>query len=374
MNDETTLMLAALSLGALIGVSIAVMFATVIRRGEKVADLASNDAPAGVVQVFQALQGVGIVVDASNTPLSASATAIHAGWVQDGRVAIKKAVKLIDQVRHSGEPHTDTISYVATSGLSAVWHASAAPLGSRFILLIAEDRTESERLNQLRKDFLANVSHELKTPIASLMLLSEALSQSTDNPKQAKKFTARMLEESTRLSELAGDIIELSRVESAETAIDSKVVRLDRVVKQAIEGVRVIAAEQEVELHTALEEKISTLGTEKLLVSAVENIIKNAVNISEKKNRVAITLKKSGDWAEIIVTDNGPGIPEEELERIFERFYRVDSGRGRSSGGTGLGLSIVKHVVTRHGGTVKAWSKVGKGATFTIRLPLATTV
>jgi two-component system sensor histidine kinase SenX3 len=219
---------------------------------------------------------------------------------------------------------------------------------------------------------VANVSHELKTPVGALSLLAETVEDAADDPEAVQRFAKRMQHESARLTNVVQDLITLSRIQSGDPLEEPRVVALDDVVHEAIDRCRLKAEPKQIILATSGPEDLEVSGDEELLITAVRNLIDNAVAYSPERTRVVICTRRGDDQhAEISVTDQGIGIPETDLERIFERFYRVDPARSRQTGGTGLGLAIVKHVTTSHHGKVTVWSKEGSGSTFTIRLPLA---
>jgi len=251
-----------------------------------------------------------------------------------------------------------------------------APLGAQFagsglVLVLADDQTESRRVEAVRRDFVANVSHELKTPVGALALLAEATEEAAHDSEAVSRFARRMRHEAARLTFLVQDLITLTRIQSSEPVTDARPVDLDAVVTEAIDRCRMKANKQGITLTSGGDHGLSVLGDEDMLVTALRNLIENAVAYSPERTRVVVSTQRSGKkTAEISVADQGIGIPERDLERIFERFYRVDPARSRATGGTGLGLAIVKHVTAAHGGKVTVWSKVGAGSTFTLRLRL----
>jgi two-component system sensor histidine kinase SenX3 len=246
-----------------------------------------------------------------------------------------------------------------------------APLGSRLVLVLVEDRTEARRVDEVRRDFVANVSHELKTPVGALALLAEAVQAASDDPEAVRRFAARMQQESHRLTSLIQDLIDLSRVQiDAPLAASAEKVHVAEVVADALDRSYETAAARRIELVADAEDDVAVRGDRTQLSAALGNLVENAVNYSPDDTRVAVTVKPVGDLVEISVTDQGIGIPERDLERIFERFYRVDPARSRATGGTGLGLSIVKHIAATHGGEVTVWSSEGNGSTFTLKLPV----
>jgi two-component system sensor histidine kinase SenX3 len=226
-------------------------------------------------------------------------------------------------------------------------------------------------VEEVRRDFVANVSHELKTPVGALALLAETIEDAADDAEAVRRFAGRMRQEAARLTFLVQDLITLSRIQAAEPVPDPAPVSIDAVVAEALDRCRMKANERGITLASIGVRGLSVLGEEDLLVTAVRNLLENAVVYSPERTRVVVCVKKPGDGGvEISVTDQGIGIPERDLERIFERFYRVDPARSRATGGTGLGLAIVKHVTVAHGGRVTVRSVEGAGSTFTLWLPL----
>ena len=244
-----------------------------------------------------------------------------------------------------------------------------APMTDGAALVLVEDVTEAERLDHVRRDFVANVSHELKTPIGALSLLAEAVAEGRDDPEAVGRFAARMVVETRRLTTLVNDLMDLSRIEGIDPLRPMEPVSVDDVVAQACDDARTLAQDKGIQFVRGGRARLAVLGVEVQLVTAVRNLLVNAINYSPANTKVAVTTGEAEGSVTIAVTDQGIGIPPGELERIFERFYRVDPARSRDTGGTGLGLAIVKHVCANHGGHCDVWSKVGEGSTFTIRLP-----
>jgi two-component system sensor histidine kinase SenX3 len=250
-----------------------------------------------------------------------------------------------------------------------VVNARVAPLGDDLTLVLVEDRTEARRLDEVRRDFVANVSHELKTPIGALSLLAEAVHDAADDAEAVRHFSERMQHESMRLSTLVQEIINLSRLQAADTLQSTATVTVDDIVGEAVDRCRLAAGARSIEVVSGGDMGAVVYGDHDLLVTAVRNLVDNAVSYSPDGTRVTVSVRRSGELVEIAVSDQGVGIAASEQERIFERFYRVDPARSRATGGTGLGLSIVKHVAANHGGDVSVWSVEGQGSTFTLRLP-----
>jgi two-component system sensor histidine kinase SenX3 len=335
--------------------------------------------PAGIAAVLSVLSSSAVVIDSEDRVLRASAAARSFGLVKGDRLMVGELLALARQVRRDGEIREGEIEVSGTKfgGRTTSFAVRVAPLGSGvggggLVLLLAEDQTESRRVEEVRRDFVANVSHELKTPVGALALLAETVEDAADDPEAVRRFAGRMRQEASRLTKLAQDLITLSRIQAAEPIPDPIPVDLSIVVAEALDRCRMKANAHGIELEAKGDPGLVVLGDEDLLVNALRNLLENAVAYSPEKTRVVVsTTRVGGDVAEISVADQGIGIPQRDLERIFERFYRVDPARSRATGGTGLGLAIVKHVTAAHGGKVTVWSKVREGSTFTLRLPVA---
>lgn len=329
--------------------------------------------PVGVGQVLSVLRSLAVVLDEADLVVRASPAAYSFGLVRGGRLVPTELVVLARRVRRDGEIQQAELELprgpVGGSATRAV-SARIAPLGARHVLVLVEDKTDARRIDAVRRDFVANVSHELKTPVGALALLAEAVLDASDDPEAVRRFATRMLKESERLSNLVQELIDLSRLESRDPLTEAVPADIDAVVAAALDRTGAIAAAKDITLVRGGESGLKVLGNEKQLAMALGNLVENAVNYSPEHTRVAIGVQRGGDLAEISVTDQGIGIPEAGLERVFECFYRVDPARSRATGGTGLGLSIVKHVAQNHGGEVRVWSVEGAGSTFTLRLPL----
>jgi two-component system sensor histidine kinase SenX3 len=369
--DSALLVPLALALGAVIGGGVVVSVVAAARRGRMAVEVASTTVPDGIDQIIEALESAGVVLDPSNNVIKASPRAVTLGLVWHRTLVHPRLVELVDRVRRSGDAVTEEVELSRGPLGDPALHLSVrvARLGSRFMLLLAEDRTESYRLDTVRRDFVANISHELKTPIGAIGLLGEALGHAADDPVQVRRFAEQLTKESARLASLTQEIIELSRLQARDALSHPDVVQLDAVVSAAIDQNRVLAGAHRVTLARGGSKGLRVWGDEVMLTTAVHNLIVNAVQYSTTSSRVGIGVTESDDVIEIAVTDQGIGIADDELDRVFERFFRVDQARSRTTGGTGLGLSIVKHVVQNHGGDVRVWSQPGRGSTFTIRLP-----
>jgi two-component system sensor histidine kinase SenX3 len=334
--------------------------------------------PPGISAVLAVLLSSAVVLDSDDRVLSSSAAAREFGLVDGDRLAVGELLALARQVRREGMPREGEIDIMTSrfNGRATSFAVRVAPLGpvagdGGLILLLAEDQTESRRVDEVRRDFVANISHELKTPVGALALLAETVEEAADDPEAVLRFAGRMRQEASRLTDLVQDLIMLSRIQAAEPVPDPRPVVMEDVIAEAVDRVRMRASARGISLEVTGEHGITVMGDEDLLVTAVRNLLENAVAYSPDKTRVLITTRMASTWlAELSVTDQGIGIPERDRERIFERFYRVDPARSRATGGTGLGLAIVKHVTAAHGGSVAVWSREGSGSTFTLRLPL----
>jgi two-component system, OmpR family, sensor histidine kinase SenX3 len=257
-------------------------------------------------------------------------------------------------------------------------HLRAMGLGSGYVSVEAADVTESHRLARVRRDFVANVSHELKTPIGALQLLAEALVDATEPAADAdlsadmvaaRRFAERIQHESTRLGRLVQELLELTRLQGAEPQPAPEPVAVDWVIAEVIDRTRTAAAARRVEIVVDGQRGLTVYGSDTQLATAVANLVENAINYSGEDTAVRLTTREAEEHVEIAVTDQGIGIAPNEVDRVFERFYRADQARSRTTGGTGLGLAIVKHIASNHGGRVDVASTLGGGSTFTLRLP-----
>ncbi len=376
LMDSAWLVLLSLGIGLAVGAGFVWILHIAARRGAHAAQVVSPAVPDGVDQVLDALESAGVVLDPSNNVIKASPGAHAIGLVWNGALVQPHLVELVDRVRRTGEPVTEECELSRGPFGDANIHLSVrvARLGSRYVLLLAEDRTESFRLEQVRRDFVANISHELKTPIGAVSLLAEALGDASDDPEQVRRFAQRLSDEARRLARITQDIIELSRLQATSAVGDAEPLAANDIVAVAVDQNRVAAEARNIRIVTRGDKRAYVVGNESLLVTAVHNLISNAIQYSPDDSRIGIGVRTVDGVVEIAVTDQGEGIPEDDLDRVFERFFRVDQARSRTTGGTGLGLSIVKHAVQNHGGEVRVWSQPGRGSTFTIRLPEASAV
>jgi two-component system sensor histidine kinase SenX3 len=331
------------------------------------------DVPEGLTRLLAVLPGAAFVVGPDGSVLDASAPAAPLGVTPGRRIGMTEVGALIAAVRRDGVIREEEIDVRRPPLGAGTLHlrVRVAPLSATTVLVLLEDLSEAQRVDAVRRDFVANVSHELKTPVGALSLLAEAVQAASDDPDAVQRFSARMQVEAARLANLVNDLVDLSRLQGGEPIKDPVLVEVDRVVAEAVDATKTLAHAREIDVVVGEPLSASVMGDENQLVMALRNLITNAVAYSPARTRVAVAARKSRGVIEVSVTDQGIGIPTEEQHRIFERFYRVDPARSRITGGTGLGLALVKHVCQNHGGECTVWSVEGEGSTFTLRLPAA---
>ncbi|MET9314524.1 ATP-binding protein [Kribbella sp. NPDC003505] len=362
-------------LGGVIGAALALLSLGAMMLSEraqrKIPESPEPAVPSGVATVLSVLRSSAVVMGPEDQVLQASAPAHVLGIVRGERLVVDDILTMVRQVRRDGEIRQQDLEIVR-GRLGATQYVSArvAPLGSQLVLVLVEDRTRERRLDAIRRDFTVNVSHELKTPVGALILLADAVSEASDDPEAVQRFSDRMRIEASRLSRLVKEIIELSRLQGDDPLENPGPVDVNAVIEAAVDRCRIDAEDRDIKIVVKTEPELEVLGSEDQLAMAIGNLVENAVNYSPDGTRVAVAAHPIGDLVEVTVSDQGVGIPSGDLERIFERFYRVDRARSRETGGTGLGLSIVKHIASIHGGDVRVWSVEGQGSTFTVRLPL----
>jgi two-component system sensor histidine kinase SenX3 len=367
--DPTTQAFLAALIGAVVAGGAVLAWAVSDRQQHLLPPVEDPVVPAGVATVLSVLRSSAVVVDDTDTVLKASAPAYALGLVRGSALLSEDLAELVRQVRRDGQIR-ETELLMSRPGMPAR-HVTArvAPLGSRLVLALVEDRTRERRVEAVRRDFVANVSHELKTPVGAIRLLSEAVADAADDPEAVKRFAGRMLLESDRLSRLVQQVIELSRLQGDDPLEAPLVVSLDDVIATAVDTSAIDADSKRISIVTGGDTGVEVFGNQEQVTAAVANLVANAVSYSEPDSTVLVSTRTDEERVEISVVDQGIGIPTGEIDRIFERFYRVDPARHRSTGGTGLGLSIVKHVAATHGGEVRVWSVEGQGSTFTLTLP-----
>ena len=328
--------------------------------------------PTGIVDLLEVVDAEYLLLAPGELVVRASDASSTLGMVRDGKLVSDEILNIVRACRRSQIAQEATIE-LPRGPIGEGTHnllVRVAPVGNQgLIAVLIFDDSEFRRLDAVRRDFVANISHELKTPIGALSILSEAVLEASDDPVAITRFASRMQTEAKRLSDLVQEIINLSRIQDEDPLKNAVSFLLSDLVLQAIDESRLTAESREIKIEFIRNNEVTVLGDESQLEMAISNLIENAINYSPDKTTVVVSLNKVDGLAELKVKDQGIGISEENRERIFERFYRVDPARSRATGGTGLGLSIVKHIITNHGGDITVWSEQGEGSTFTMRLP-----
>ena len=370
VNTSLSIVLAS-ALGIGVGATVVWILGRLTRRMQmqKVAEQQAQDTVADLLDV---LATAGLLLNDADVVIRSTNGAQALGLLNNRFLAHQELRDLVERARQTGEPSEAEVEIQTGLQTGSTWlRARAAMLSDGNVLLTVADETESQRLEETRRDFVANISHELKTPIGAISLLSEALLDAGDDPGMVKKFSADLFKESRRLASLVQDIIQLSRLQGADLIKTATQVDLSGVITDAVERNQVLAERRGIKLSWDAPRGTLVLGDSEMLTMAVKNLIENAILYSDNGAQVGVGLREDDGIVLISVTDTGVGIENEHLERIFERFYRADPSRSRETGGTGLGLSIVKHVALNHRGDVQVFSKPGFGSTFTLRLPIS---
>jgi two-component system sensor histidine kinase SenX3 len=358
--------LVGLAMGA--GAVLAVTASHARRASENVSETAIGD---GAAEVLSVVGRAYVVVDSTNGVVKANPSAYAYGLIKGHSLVHSELKTMTERVRRDGviEEAQFELPRTPLSGSNIVVHVRAAAVGEEFILLLADDRTELTRTEAVRNDFVANVSHELKTPVGAISLLSEAIDDAAEDEEAVRRFAQRLHKESKRLAALVQDIIELSRLQGTNVTVKGGPVSVDTVITEAVDRNKISADAKNISIVVGRASGAMVHGDADQITMGLRNLIDNAIRYSPEGTKVGVGSRVADGVVAISVTDQGPGISPEDQERVFERFYRVDSARSRQTGGTGLGLSIVKHVFTNHGGEVTVWSQPGQGSTFTVRMP-----
>ena len=326
------------------------------------------------IRVLSVLKSAAVLIDEDGDIVSASPPAYAFGLVKADEIAHPAIRDLINRVK-SGQAEVVEEELELPRGIkgaaAVMLLVRVAAIGRGRILVLAEDRTEAHRIEAIRRDFVVNVSHELKTPVGAIQLLAETVQDAADDPEAVRKFTGQMAVEAQRLNVLVQEIIELSRIQSTGALADVKVVHMADVIQEAVARAKTAADAKNIIIRTSGADDLLVYGDEALLTTAVRNLLDNAINYSPNNTRVGVGVNEVEGLVEVAVVDQGIGIAADDQNRIFERFYRTDPARSRHTGGTGLGLSIVKHIARDHGGDISVWSAPRRGSTFTLRLPSA---
>ena len=369
MDPATQAVLFAL-LGAVLGGAVVLAWRVSEIQQQRAEEAEEPVLPDGVAAVLAVLRSSALVVDRDDAVLKATAPVYGMGVVSGERLVDDTLLDLVRRVRRDGQIRESELLHPRRIGVPAR-HLTVrvTPLGARLVLALLEDRTRERQVEAIRRDFVANVSHELKTPVGAIRLLSEAVTDAADDPEAVQRFAGRMSMESMRLGRLVQQIIELSRLQDDDPLEEPGSVALDRLLDRVMDENSTDACTKNIQVVRDGDKELVVLGSLEQIALAVSNLVSNAVSYSPEGSTVVVSTRAEATAVEIAVTDQGIGIPASEIDRIFERFYRVDPARHRSTGGTGLGLSIVKHVAASHGGDVRVWSVEGQGSTFTLTLP-----
>jgi two-component system, OmpR family, sensor histidine kinase SenX3 len=318
-----------------------------------------------------------VLIGPDDAVILANPSARALGILRGDRLVVPGLVDVARSVQVTGSQRSDVAlpgNVVGTGprmvGVHGIRLGSGPVVTPGPVALVLTDVTEARRVEAVRRDFVANVGHELKTPVGALALLAEAVQGAADDPETVQRFAARMQHEADRLARLVRELIDLSRLQGAEPLPALVPVAVGTVVAEAVDRTRAAAAAKDIQLAVAAQPGLVVRGVEAQLATALTNLLANAVAYSPPGTTIAVGARARSGFAEIAVTDSGIGIPRSDRSRVFERFYRVDQSRASATGGTGLGLAIVKHVASNHGGAVTVWSEEGLGSTFTLRIPL----
>jgi two-component system sensor histidine kinase SenX3 len=356
-------------LGALLGGTTIYFLVTPKNKPEQ-QNLTSNSSRNLILKLIQSLPDIVIWVDGDNKIKYASEVALNLNIAREDKIQIEALETLISMARKIDEPLIKKVKAKRPLGIAKLnldtW---VMRLERGEVLLWAQNNSVVSRVETMRRDFVANISHELKTPVGALSLLAEAIEESGKDSESIQKFAKRIGPETKRLTNVIRDIIDLSQVQSDDPLASANPIEVDKVINDAVDAVQLLADLNNVEISQVIEPDVKIVGDEYQLIMAIRNLLTNAITFSPANSRITVGAKLKDGVVEITVSDQGIGISLENQSRIFERFYRVDPARSRSTGGTGLGLAIVKHVCENHGGEVSVWSVLGQGSTFTMKFP-----
>ena len=334
----------------------------------------SNLVAPSLVAALKALDRESIILDSSGYIRYETNKISLLNLAKDNKILSEELLALVRVVRRTGKTQEGSIEVARGpigEGKRDLQITAALIDNEGSVLVIIDDEGEKQRIDAIRRDFITNISHELKTPIQALSLNSDALLEIKDEPDKVVLFANKIKTQTIRLNDLVKEIINLSKIQDSDPLDMAHNVEISNVIAEAVDQCEVLAEARKILINLDGVQNAVVVGNREQIVMAVHNLVENAINYSSEGTNVVISSKLDDGLIEILVKDQGLGIAEENLDRIFERFYRVDPARSRATGGTGLGLSIVKHVITNHGGEVKVWSSMGVGSTFAIRLPIA---
>lgn len=364
-------------LAALMGIAVGaagVLIYYTSRTGEEYTEReVPSYADSDIQSLLTAMPQAHILLNRAGDVERASTVAYSLGLVRGTRLTRSEIVAAVSDVMEDGEVKDMEMSLRRSfeSMGKVILSVRIAPISGDRTLVLFFDTTEAKRLEETRRDFVANISHELKTPVGAIGLLSETIQDVADEPENVVMFASQLHRESVRLASLVQDIIQLSRVQDGAALTNSELVVMDDVVAEAIDRCRIEAESRNLTLVSAPAPEAQVFGDKALLTTAVRNLVDNAIRYSNPGRRVSVGISCFESEVRVAVVDQGVGITREQKERVFERFYRGDDARTREEGGSGLGLSIVKHVAADHGGRIELWSEPGKGSTFTFIIPEA---
>jgi len=332
-------------------------------------ELLSSEAEVHVAELNSVLNAIplGVVVtDEQGNIILGNHIAAGVGILRHIDVLVDEAAeRIIKKSRETGSVVRETLELFGPPPRTLV--IEAMPLEGSKSIAIIEDISERTRIDAVRTDFVANISHELKTPVGALSILADTI-RDEDDLKVIHRLSSKMVKEANRMAQTIDDLLELSRIE-LDGSVVPEPVSIYSVIAESIDRMAYFAAQAGIGVVSQLPEDDCVVKGDRLqLVSAVSNLIDNAVKYSEKGDKVTVRVTSLDTTIEISVSDEGIGIPQSDIDRIFERFYRVDRARSRGTGGTGLGLSIVRHVMNNHGGSVNVTSQEGEGSTFMLTL------
>jgi two-component system sensor histidine kinase SenX3 len=336
--------------------------------------VAAGEARSRMQEALDALPQAVLIVDDAGTVIDRNQAADAFVAARHSDALVEAAVgELVDAALH-GDPASRTIDLFGPPRRVVV--VTTAPLESghgRMAVAVVDDITDRRRLEAVRTDFVANISHELKTPVGAIGLLAETL-QAEDDPEVVERLATRIQNEAVRVGGTIEDLLELSRIELGQVS-ELGPVFVDDIVVEAVERMRPAAEQAGISVVAeCLPDELVIAGDRRQLISALSNLLDNAVKYSDPGGSVEVEAVAADDVVVISVADHGIGIPNRDIERVFERFYRVDQARSRQTGGTGLGLAIVRHVVANHHGSVEVESRLGEGSRFTLRIPATSPV
>ncbi len=333
-----------------------------------------NLIPTSLIATLNSLNRESLILNTGGKILFSTEKISLLNLVNDGKINSEELLALVRVVRRTGNTQEGSIEVARGpigQGKRELQITAALISEDGMVLVIIDDEGEKQRVDAIRRDFITNISHELKTPIQALSLNSDALLEVKDEPERVVAFANKIKMQTARLNDLVREIINLSKLQDSDPLEMADEVEISEVINEAINQCEAMAEARKIQVELGEINSCTVIGNREQLVMAVHNLVENAINYSAEGTNVSVSTKIDGNIVEILVKDQGIGILEENLDRIFERFYRVDPARSRATGGTGLGLSIVKHVSKNHGGEVKVWSSLGVGSTFAIRLPIA---